>query len=341
MKVFLFAVLLASALSACHSLPTPQAPSGVQVMDSQAQALFLPDSRLQKLTTGVEWAEGIVYIAGLDGVVFSDVPNNKKYLYTKKDGLKVLMYPSYYSNGHAIDQDGTIIVAEHGRRAISRMNTDGTVSVLVDPINGRRLNSPNDVIVKSDGTIWFSDPKYGILSDEEGHQAKSELSGEYIYRFDPATGDIQAVVTDTERPNGLAFSPNERTLYVSDTSATHKDNGRHEIRAYAVDGVGNVGGGQTLVVVTPGLPDGFKVDKAGRIFTSADDGVHIYSADGKLLAKILVPETVGNLTFGGKNFDELYIAASTSIYHIRLNTQAAVQAVADQRVVLSQLPAQK
>ena len=198
--------------------------------------------------------------------------------------------------------------------------------IVVDRYQGRRLNSPNDIVVKRDGSIWFTDPSYGILSDYEGHQAESELGDHYMFRFDPGTGALRIASDFVEEPNGLAFSPDETLLYVSDTSAARRTDGsgNHHIVAFDVFGGQDLANPRVFAVVTPGLPDGFRVDRQGFVYTSSLDSVQVYHPDSTRIARIAVPEKVGNLTFGGAAGDELFICASTSLYRIRLNTTGAV-----------------
>jgi gluconolactonase len=183
------------------------------------------------------------------------------------------------------------------------------------------LNSPNDLVVKSDGTIWFTDPPYGILSDREGYKAESELGDNYVFRFDPKSGELTITTDEVVEPNGLAFSPDERVLYVADTSATFDPNGNHHIVAFDVVRDRAVRNGRVFAVISPGLADGFRVDAQGNVFTSSADSVQVYSPEGERLGKILIPEKVGNLTFGGPDKSRLFIAASTSLYALDLNTR--------------------
>ena len=221
------------------------------------------------------------------------------------------------SNGNTRDRQGRLVTCEHGARRVTRTEPDGKITVLVDQFEGKKLNSPNDVVVKSDGTVWFTDPPYGILSDYEGHVAESEYGGCYVFRFDPVTGNLEAVVKDFNKPNGIAFSPDESMLYVVDTGGSHSMDGEHHIRAFSVDNRGRLsGGGELFAEVSPGLADGLRVDQQGNIWTSAGDGVHCYSPDGVRLGKILVPEPVANLTFGGPKRNRIFITATTSLYAV-------------------------
>ena len=188
---------------------------------------------------------------------------------------------------------------------------------------GRRFNSPNDLVVKSDGTIWFTDPDYGILSDYEGYMAPSEIGSNNVYRFDPATGHIEIVASDFEKPNGLAFSPCETRLYISDSSRSHDPKGRHHIRVFDVENGRRLRSGSVFAEIEPGMPDGLRVDRRGHVFTSAGDGIAVYSPAGKRLGKIPVPEPAANCCFGGPGGNTLFIAATTSIYRIQLNIAGA------------------
>lgn len=299
----------------------------IETYDDRFAAVIAPDTQLEKLCTGATWSEGPVYVEGENLVFWSDIPNNRLVAYSPDKGFHEFMKSSHFQNGHTIDLEGRIINCEHGRRCISRTNYRGETEILVDSFQGKRLNSPNDVVVKSDGSIWFSDPRYGILSNAEGYKAESEIGADYVYRFDPKTGEITAVATDTVRPNGLAFSPDESLLYVTDTAASHDPNGRHEIRAYdvAADGKSLKGSGRVFAVVNPGLPDGFRLDEAGRIYTSSDDSIQVYDPDGTLLGKFFVPEKIANCTFGDADFQSLYIVASTSLYRLRLAVKGNIQ----------------
>ena len=206
---------------------------------------------------------------------------------------------------------------------MTRTEPDGSITVLVDRYRGKKLNSPNDVVVKSDGTVWFTDPPYGILSDYEGHVGECEYGGCYVFRFDPATGALESVVEDFNKPNGIAFSPDESRLYVVDTGRSHSPEGEHHIRVFSVDAHGRLSGGEVFAEISPGIPDGLRLDVAGNIWTSAEDGVHCYAPDGVFLGKILIPEPVANLTFGGPKRNRLFITATTSLYAVYVGTTGA------------------
>ncbi|HEY9598870.1 MAG TPA: SMP-30/gluconolactonase/LRE family protein, partial [Cyanophyceae cyanobacterium] len=232
----------------------------------------------------------------------------------------VLRDPSDYQSGNYRDLEGHLVACSSGLRAIIRQEHDGEWKILVDRYQGTRLNSPNDLVVKSDGTIWFTDPPYGITQPNQGYGGEQEQPGCFVYRFDPATGDIDAVVTDMVRPNGLAFNPDESILYVSDTAAFNIPDAPHHIRAYEVVNSRQVKNGRIFAVINPGQPDGLRVDEYGNVFTSSKDSVQVYAPDGTCLGKILVPEVSANLTFGGAERDRLFITAGKSLYAIDLNT---------------------
>ena len=221
--------------------------------------------------------------------------------------------------------EGRLVACSSGLRAIIRREHDGEWKILVDRYQGKRLNSPNDLVVKSDGTIWFTDPPYGITQPNQGYGGEQEQPGCFVYRFDPATGEIDAVVTDMMRPNGLAFSPDESILYVSDTAAFNIPDGPHHIRAYQVVNGQYAKNGRVFAVIEPGQPDGFRVDSNGNVFTSSKDSVQVYAPDGTRLGKILVPEVSANLTFGGSERYRLFITAGKSLYAIDLNTHGVQQ----------------
>ena len=218
-----------------------------------------------------------------------------------------------------------MVACEHRGRCVSRIEANGSTTILADRFEGKRLNSPNDLVVKSDGSIWFTDPTYGIDSEYEGDKAEAEIDGSYVYRVDGETGAITAVITDMVKPNGLAFSPDESLLYVADTGATHVENGPRHIRTFNVRSDDILSGGALFATSDNGLFDGFRVDVHGNIWTSAGDGVHCYTPEGDLIGKILTGETVANVEFGGIKRNRLFICATTTLRAVYLNTQAALR----------------
>jgi gluconolactonase len=271
-----------------------------------------------------------VWIRETGALLWSDIPNNRMLSWHPEHGMTVWRDAVEFTNGHAREADGALLHCSHGQRAIvrTRLGARGQAladSTVVSHYQGRRLNSPNDVVVKRDGSIWFTDPPYGIVSDLEGHRADSELGDNYVFRFDPASGALRIASDFVEEPNGLAFSPDESVLYVSDTSAALRTDGtgHHHIVAFDVLGGQDLARPQVFAVIQPGLSDGFRVDVHGFVYTSSADSVQVYHADGTRIGRILVPEKVGNLVFGGPGGNELFICASSSLYCIRLNTRGA------------------
>ncbi len=289
--------------------------------DARFDALIRAEARLERLCTGFIWAEGPVYFAEGDYLLWSDIPNNRMMRWNIQEGMSVFRQPANFSNGHYRDLEGRLISCEHGTRRVTRTETDGSITVLVDNYQGKKLNSPNDVVVKSDGSIWFTDPPYGILSNHEGYQSDSELGHCYVFRFDPASGELSIVASDRDKPNGLAFNLDESILYVSDTGQSHKEDGWHHIFAYEVMDGKTLSPGRIFAEINPGVSDGFRLDKHGYIFSSSRDSIQVYSSEAELLGKIFVPEPIANCTFGGPQRDCLFITASTSLYSIYLNTQ--------------------
>jgi gluconolactonase len=294
----------------------------IEVRDPRMLDLVAGDAVLERLWTGAEWTEGPVWIPAGGTLLFSDIPNNRLLRWTES-GVTVAMSPSGFMNGHTLDLGGRVIACEHGGRRISRIDPDGAVRNVVDRYGGKRLNSPNDVVVKSDGTIWFSDPPYGIVGNREGRKADSELGGCYVFRFDPRTGELDIATDLVEEPNGLAFSPDERILYVSDTSAALRPDGNHHVLTFDVVGGRRLENPRLFVVMEPGLADGFRVDVDGNLFCSAFDGIHVLSAEGETLGMIRVPEHVSNCEFGGPDGRDLFITASSSLYRVRTLARGA------------------
>ena len=297
-------------------MTTDQTRDGFEIYDERFRAMLPDDAQLVRHHTGMDWAEGPVYFGDGDYVLWSDIPNDVILRYSDAEGVSVFRHPCGYTNGHYRDAQGRLLSCEHGGRRVSRTEPDGTVVALADSYEGKKLNSPNDLAVKSDGSIWFTDPPYGILSDRQGHKAESELGACYVFRLDPETGALEIVADDFDRPNGICFSPDESVLYVSDTGEPG------HIRAFDVVDGGRLANSRVFAEVSPGKSDGFRSDSEGNIFTSARDGIHVYSPAGELLGKILTPENaVANCCFGGPGRNRLYIAADKSLYSIVLNAR--------------------
>jgi gluconolactonase len=277
---------------------------------------------VERVATGFRWAEGPAYFRGGRYLVWSDIPNNRMMRLLEDDNhLSVFRSPSNNSNGNTTDRDGRLVTCEHGGRRVTRTEHDGTITIIADRYNGKRFNSPNDLVVASDGSIWFTDPSYGILGNYEGIKSEQEQPGHYVYRVDAQSGNIAIVADDFKQPNGLCFSHDEKRLYIIDSEA-------QTIRVFDVDvGSGKLTNGKQFAEKV--ATDGIRVDIEGNVWFSIgwgdpkEDGVHCYSPGGEILGKIHIPETVANLVFGGLLRNRLYICASTSLYACYVNTQGA------------------
>ena len=292
-----------------------------EIVDPEFTQLIIGHARVDELWTGGRWLEGPAYFPDTGILVFSDIPNNRMLRWSEdasgSGGVTIFRQPSNNANGNTVDREGRLVTCEHGSRRVVRTEKDRTMTVVADRVGGKRLNSPNDVVVKRDGTVWFTDPDYGITSDYEGSRADREIDGCHVYRVDP-DGSVKAVATDFVKPNGLAFSPDESHLYVSDTGVVEGDATPPCIRRFSVSATNALTGGDVFAVVHPGASDGFRIDERGNLWTSAGDGVHCITPDGRLLGRILVPEVVSNVCFGGPANNRLYITATTSLYAIFL-----------------------
>lgn len=289
-----------------------------EVHDPRFASYVMGNAPVKRIATGFDWVEGPVWFGDAGCLLFSDIPNDRILRWTE-EGVTTFRAPSNYANGHTRDRQGRLVSCEHGARRVTRTEWDGSVTVIADGYRGKRLNSPNDVIVARDGAIWFSDPHYGIMTDYEGFRAEQELPCA-VYRVDP-DGTIEAVITDMACPNGLAFSPDESLLYVADTGRMFSDDPQH-IRVFRMQ-EGRPVKGAVFHAIAPGCADGMRVDSDGNLWSSAADGVHCLAPDGALLGRILVPELVSNLCFGGRAKHRLFITATTSVYSVVLNRRGA------------------
>ena len=296
-----------------------------QIIDERFRQLILnpPTVHVEQLWRGARWTEGPAYFPAHRALVWSDIPNNRMLRWSETGHVEVFRAPSNFANGHTVDRQGRLVSCEHLTRRVTRTEHDGTISVLADSYQGKRLNSPNDVVVKSDGTVWFTDPPYGILGDYEGARAEQEQPACHVFRFDPRNGALRAVLDSFAKPNGLAFSLDEKILYVANTARSHDPQGPAQICQFRVDDGGNLSGGEVFADCTNGLFDGFRLDEQGNIWSSAADGVHCYTPDGTLLGKVLIPEVVANVCFGGRVRDRLFITATTSVYAVYLGVRGA------------------
>ena len=307
----------------CERYPDP----AVEILDPAFLKYRIFSAAVERLATGCRWSEGPVWFGDGRFVLWSDIPNDRILKWEEETGaVSVFRKPSNHANGHTRDRQGRLIGCEHGGRRVVRTEYDGSITVVADSFQGKRLNSPNDVVVRSDGSIWFTDPAFGILGTYEGHRAAQELPLN-VYRVDPATGEMNAVAADLRAPNGLAFSPDEKILYVVESRATPN----RLILAFDVGADGRtLSGKRVLIDAGPnGTPDGFRVDVDGNLWcgwgmgSAALDGVMVFSPAGKPIGRIALPERCANVCFGGRNRDRLFMAASRSLYSIYVNTQGA------------------
>ena len=301
----------------------------IEVIDPRFAKYKLINAAVERLYTGTRWAEGPVWFGDGRYLLFSDIPNNRMLRWLEDTGeVSVFRNPSNYSNGNTRDRQGRLLTCEHDTRRVTRTEYDGTITVLIDKYQNKKLNAPNDVVTHSDGGIWFSDPGYGIMSNYEGHKAAFELPAN-VYRLDPKTGEASVVADDMDKPNGLCFSPDEKKLYIVDTGTPKHPSDPRPIRVYdVVDGM-RLKNGRLFVNMAPGSSDGIRCDLDGNVWSAAgwgDDGfngVHVFASDGTLIGKIHLPETCANLCFGGSKRNRLFMVASQSLYSIYVDAQGA------------------
>ncbi len=295
----------------------------VEVIAPRFSRFILHNAVLERLASGCRWTEGPVWFGDAGCVLFSDIPNNRILRWSEAEGVSVFRSPSDFANGGTRDRSGRLLSCLHGARAVVRTEYDGTITVLADRYRGKRLNSPNDLVVKSDGSVWFTDPHYGIMTDYEGRRADQELPCN-VYRLDMRDGSLRVVADTFSGPNGLAFSPDEAHLYVAESGAMFDEQAKRHIRVFDLNSDGSALRNERIFYeVSPGFADGFRCDGEGNLWSSARDGVHCISPDGELLGKIYVPECVANLTFGGRAGNRLFICATSSLYSVYLNRQGA------------------
>jgi gluconolactonase len=293
--------------------------------DKKFYGMTVPIAEVEELFSGCLWAEGPVWFGDGGFLVWSDIPNNRLLRWVPDLGVGVFRHNSNFANGHTRDRQGRLVSCEHGGRRVSRTEADGTLTTIADKYDGKRLNSPNDVVVKSDGSIWFTDPSYGILSDYEGYKAPMEQKGCFVFRVDPSNGKMTIVADDFMKPNGLAFSPDEKTLYIADSGLSHDPTGPHHIRAFDVSEAGKLSKGRVFAEVSPGVPDGMRIDTDGNVWTSCQNGVICIDPGGNPLGKIKVPQMVANVCFGGPRRNRLFITATKSLYAVYLGISGAQQ----------------
>ena len=291
--------------------------------DKRFEQLVLFNAELELLAEGFRWLEGPVWFGDHACLLFSDIPNNRTLRWSAQHGISTFLEPSDFANGQTRDLEGRLIQCHHRSRCLTRFEHNGEITTLVSQARGQRLNAPNDVVVKSDGSIWFSDPLYGLMNDYEGGRQASEQAPA-VYRLDPATGVAQAMAAEFDGPNGLAFSPDEQLLYVAESGAPGASEPRQSIRRFQVNSHGqSLSGGEVFHKISPGWADGFRVDEHGNLWCGAADGVHVIAPDGELIGKVLVPKRVSNLCFGDRYGSRLFLCASTAIYALFTNTRGA------------------
>jgi gluconolactonase len=295
-----------------------------EVLDGDFGELIDPAAPLTKHWTGATFGEGPAYFPAARYLVWSDIPNDRLLRYDEcSDQVSVFRHPCGFACGNTVDREGRLVTCEHRHRRVSRTEHGGGITIIADRYRSKLLNSPNDVVVQSDGAVWFTDPTYGIDDEKWGLCAESEIGHQYVYRVDARSGRIAVAADDFIQPNGLAFSPNEKKLYIADTGRTHVKDGPFHMRVFDVSETGKLSRGRVFAECYPGAFDGFRVDEKGNVWTSAGGAVHCYRPDGALIGRIKVPEGVANVAFGGLNCTRLYIAATTSLYSVDLQTKGA------------------
>lgn len=309
--------------------PTPYPDAAVEVIDARFVKYRVANAAVERLYTGTRWAEGPVWFGDGRYLLFSDIPNNRMLRWQEETGeVSVFRSPSNYSNGNSRDRQGRLLTCEHDTRRVTRTEYDGAITVLADHFQGKMFNAPNDVVVHSDGAIWFTDPGYGIMSNYEGHKASFELP-DNVYRLDPKTRAATVVVSDLDKPNGLCFSPDEKKLYLVDTGVPKHPNDPHPIYVYDVIDGARLANRRLFADMAPGSSDGIRCDVEGNVWSAAGwggdgyNGVHVFAPDGTLIGKIHLPETCANLCFGGTKKNRLFMAASQSLYAVYVETQGA------------------
>lgn len=301
----------------------------IEVVDPRFEKYRVGNAAIERLYTGARWSEGPVWFGDGRYLVWSDIPNNRMLRWLEQTGeVSVFRYPSNYTNGNTRDKQGRLISCEHDARRVTRTELDGTITVLIDHYQGKPFNAPNDVVVHSNGSIWFTDPGYGIMGNYEGHKAAFELPAN-VYRLDPKSGEVAVVVGDMRRPNGLCFSPDETKLYIVDTGMTDGPQYPHNIRVYDMVEGARLATGRVFVEMGTGLADGIRCDVDGNVWAGTGwggedfSGVQVFAPEGKLIGKVHLPEICANICFGGAKRNRLFMVASTSLYSVYVGTQGA------------------
>ena len=301
-------------------------PPQFEILSDEFQRIVRPSSGIELVADGMIFTEGTTWVSDRDMVIWSDFFNNRMMQWSESEGVDVFRQPSNQVNGNAIDLEGRVVSCETSGRKVVREELDGTITTVADRYDGGRFTSPNDVVVKSDGSIWFTDPSYGILVPGIGDGEMPEQERDRVYRVDPETGQVDSVCEDFDKPNGLAFSPDESLLYIADSGRTHGEFRNHLVMRFDVsDGGASIENPAVLAVVDPGVPDGMRVDTDGNLYVAAGDGVQVFSPSGDLLGKILTPDVVTNCAFGMPDYQTLFIAATECVWKLRLDAAGAVQ----------------
>ena len=301
-------------------------PPQFEILSDEFQRIVRPSSGIELVAGGMIFTEGTTWVPDRDMVIWSDFFNNRIMQWSESEGVGVFRQPSNRVNGNTIDLEGRVVSCETSGRKVVREELDGTITTVADRYDGGRFTSPNDVVVKSDGSIWFTDPSYGILVPGIGDGEMPEQERDRVYRVDPETGQVDSVCEDFDKPNGLAFSPDESLLYIADSGRTHGEFRNHLVMRFDVsDGGASIENPAVLAVVDPGVPDGMRVDTDGNLYVAAGDGVQVFSPSGDLLGKILTPDVVTNCAFGMPDYQTLFIAATECVWKVRLDAAGAVQ----------------
>ena len=309
--------------------PVPYPDAAIEVVDPRFEKYRVSNTALERLWTGARWAEGPVWFGDGRYLLFSDIPNNRILRWTEETGeISVFRNPSNYSNGNSRDREGRLITCEHDARRVTRTELDGTIKVLMDSFQGKKLNAPNDLVTHSDGAIWFTDPGYGIMGNYEGHRATFELPTN-VYRLDTKTHEAVVVAGDLDKPNGLCFSPDEKKLYLVDTGVPKKAGDPKPIYVYDVVDGKKLTNRKLFADLSPGNSDGIRCDVDGNVWSAVGwgpegfNGVHVFAPDGKVIGKIHLPESCANICFGGAKKNRLFMAASQSLYAVYVGTEGA------------------
>ncbi len=295
----------------------------IQVLDDRFRQIVEPDAAVIEIAGDMAFTEGCAWVHDGGYLVWSDIPNDRIMRWSEANGLGILREPSRNANGNAVDADGYLLTCETSGRRVSIARPGEPETTLVDSYGGNPLTSPNDIVVKSDGSIWFTDPDYGSLMSDQGHGQPPQQDRNRVYRLDRSTGELTAVAEDFDKPNGLAFSPDESVLYISDSGATHGDDRPHHVRAFDVVDGNRLTNSRVVCEISPHVPDGLRVDTDGNLYVTSGDGVQVFTPGGEMLGKFLTPEVAANCCFGMADRQTLFICATSSVWMVRLKSTGA------------------